>query len=321
MKKNLRLALQTSGFVALFALAISGIPGIAQAENRAELEAVATSDDGLSEGPWVTAVPQSNEVLVDEETAKTLEALADTDDTAAVEILAIKTTDSKPVRKNKEEKWFKHLQKSLEVIQKNPASLKTVFNQLKDPAMLIPKAVNKIAALTNSDERRMELYKLSITPTSAAITVTAEDKTAFSALVTASVEDARKSLLQTRELLLTMLIERNFTYMSEKEIKEALKGLNPQRRHGHHGKHAEKKHKDGKKGKKGKKGKHSKKDKHDDDDKHGKKDKHDDDKHDKKDKHGKKGKKDKHGKKGKKGGNKKQVQEATPDAANDASPE
>ena len=150
----------------------------------------------------------------------------------------------------------KHFQSSLKTIQEDPASLKTSFNQLKDPAMLLPKGINDITVLANSDERRMELYKLSIAPISPGITISAEDKTAFTGVVNAILADTRKTRLQTRELLITMLAEKNFTYMSEKEIKEALKALSPQRGQGK--KDSKAKHKN-KKGKKDSKAKHKNK--------------------------------------------------------------
>jgi hypothetical protein len=248
MKKNLRLALQTSGFAALLALTISSIPGIAQADENEPTEVVTPTEAVTSDS--------TND-----------EAGDDTDDTAAIENLTVESSDSEPARKQKEKKWVKHLQSSLKTIQENPASLKTSFNELKDPAMLLPKGINDITALANSDERRMELYKLSIAPISPDVSISAEDKTAFTGVVNAIVADSRKTRLQTRELLITMLVEKNFTYMSEKEIKEALKALNPKLLHGRHrhGKHANKKNdkkgkKDSKVENKNKKGKKGKKD-------------------------------------------------------------
>jgi len=246
MKKNLRLALQTSGFVALFALVVSSsaladeIAATEQIQPETEVSADVVAD--------VSAHETNNDAndSDDDATQSTNEATEiaiistplENDDTAAVEILDVKPTDSPLIKSKKEERWFKHLQESLKKIQSNPASLKIVFNQVKDPAALVPKALADIAALTNKSEQRIEIYKVTEAAATLSTAVSEDDKTSFMKIVAGIVGDAQSSILQTREMLIKMLLDRNFKYMSEKEIKDTLKALNPQRHHrGHHGSH------------------------------------------------------------------------------------
>jgi len=253
MKKNLRLALQTSGFVALFALALTSgahaadtAPAAVANESTAVATEVKTDVAPAAVATEAPAAPAPAEAAAPVATESAPMAAAVVETSASVENAAAPKTvvvennyvpkeidkqalfQNAPRRKHKlsEKKLaakLKRMDAKLDRWSKNPASLNSAFEAIKDnPAAMAPKTLNEIAAINDDNARRLEMYKLIEAAGHSTNQASSVERAEFKKLMLGMAEEVKVSKSQVEELLGTMLTEKNFAYMSEADIHDVM---------------------------------------------------------------------------------------------------